>query len=175
MRHQRGFNLIELIVVLAIVSCLLSLAMGAYGSARAAVVSSDASAALQQSLRDAVRYSAVDAKHVVICASRDGQRCSGAVTWEEGWIMFVDRDRDLAPDLGARLLRQQPAFGADLTIRGTRGRTRIVLQPHGGAASGSNATLTICDRRGVATRVILAGSGRVRTEREDDPMRARCP
>jgi type IV fimbrial biogenesis protein FimT len=173
-RAQRGFNLVELVVVVAILACLASLAMSGYRSAQAAVLSTEASSALQQTLRDAIRASAIDGRYVVVCSSRDGESCSESVAWEEGWISFVDRDRDEAPDPGGRVFHRQRAFDGPLTIRGTQGRTRIVLQPHGGAASGSNATLTICDARRVANRVVLAGSGRVRIEREDDPLRSGC-
>jgi type IV fimbrial biogenesis protein FimT len=177
MDTMRGWTLIELLVATAIAAVLLSLSISAYSSARGAVVANDAQAALQLALREAIRASALDRQHVVVCSSADGEACSGSIAWEHGWIAFIDRDRNRAPDPGARLLHRQQAFERELRVRSTAGRTRVVVQPHGGAANGSNATFTICDVRGAAhaRTVVLAGSGRVRSGKPGKKATIACP
>lgn len=177
MKTWRGMTLVELLISMGIASVLLALSLSAYDSARAAVLSNDAQASLQQALRRAIQVSAMDRQYVVVCASADGEACSTSVEWEHGWIAFIDRDRDRAPDTGARLLQRQPAFDGALRVRSTSGRTRIVLQPHGGGAAGSNATFTVCDSRGRphARTVVLANTGRVRSGVPGKKSVVTCP
>jgi type IV fimbrial biogenesis protein FimT len=177
MHVPRGFTFIECLIALAAVAVLLALAVHGYGAARAAVLAGQAEASLQQVLRSAIRASAIDARHVVVCSSKEGRRCDGSTAWESGWIAFIDRDRNGQPDSGAALLHRQPGFPDDLRVRSTRGRTRVVLQPYGGAAAGSNATFTICDRRGAAhaRTVVMAASGRVRKSEPAPSAPVACP
>lgn len=177
MKTWRGMTLVELLIVMGIASVLLALSLSAYDKARAAVLSNDAQASLQQALRRAIQVSGMDRQHVVVCASADGEACSASVEWEQGWIAFMDRNRDRAPDAGSHLLQRQRAFDGALRIRSTAGRTRIVLQPHGGGAAGSNATFTVCDARGPAhaRTVVLANSGRVRSGMPAKTSAVTCP
>jgi type IV fimbrial biogenesis protein FimT len=175
--QRNGFTLIELLIGLAIVTILIALAVPAATSARGAVESSAARAALQDGLWRAMRVSQVEQQHVVICSSHDGARCSGSIEWEKGWIAFIDRDRDRAPDPGARLLENRAPFDSAVRISSTPGRTRIVMQPFGGASAGSNVTFTVCDVRGPdsAVTAILANRGRLRTSTPLPGTEVRCP
>lgn len=177
MKANRGYTLLEILVAVAIAATLAALALRSLVSARGAVATGVARASLQESLWEAMRVSALERQHVVLCASEDGKRCSSTPIWEQGWIAFIDRNRDRQPDPGARLLRHQESLGAGLTLRSTTGRTRIVLQPNGGAAAGSNVTFTFCDSRGStqATAFAVANSGRLRSVEPRDRSSIICP
>lgn len=177
MRRHAGFTLIELIIATAIVAVLLAIALPALSSARGAVASGTARAALQDSLWAAMRVSQVEQHHVVICSSLDGARCSGSTEWETGWIAFIDRDGDRQPDPGRRLLQRQAALESEVRISSTPGRTKIVMQPFGGAAAGSNVTFTLCDGRGreKAITAVLANGGRLRVDTPAASATVRCP
>ena len=64
-----------------------------------------------------------------------------------------------------------------LTISGSNGRQRIVMQPDG-TAGGSNASFTFCDARGPdqARAIIVAMNGRPRVARtKSDGTPLSCP
>lgn len=177
MRCNDGWTLLELIIALAVASILAAFAVGGFRDARAAVVAADAHVKLQESLRLAGRASALDQLHYIVCSSADGLACDDAVAWERGWIVFADKDRNRQPDPDRPVLKREPDLGDGLLVRGTRGRTRVVFQPGGGAAAGSNATFTLCDRRGPsrASTVVLSQRGAVRTGKPDTARAIACP
>lgn len=163
-RHDLGFSLIELLVALAITAMLIGLASRAYASVLAATRSGNARASLHNALISAQRGSVVHNKHVVLCASTDGAGCSGSDAWETGWIGFVDLNRDRAAQSGEPVILRESAIHGEIRIRTSSNRLRLVFQPNGGAAAGSNVTFVICDARGPAdaSALILANSGRLR-------------
>jgi type IV fimbrial biogenesis protein FimT len=53
---------------------------------------------------------------VTICASSDGATCSGANTWQLGWIVFLDAFNDHTVDPGDAVIRVQPKFNSNDTL-----------------------------------------------------------
>lgn len=161
---QAGSTLIELMVAMGILGICLGIALPAYTSATAASYSSAARVNLQDALLVALNHSTLAQVQVVLCASA-GAGCSGNVEWNGGWVVFVDANGDRTLGAGETVLRRQPRLAGGVHLRSSVGRTRIVFQPHGGAAAGSNVTFTICDRRGPdkATTLVIANSGRIRS------------
>ena len=122
----RGFTLIELAVVLAIVAILLHVA--APGLSR--VVAARALAAQSSEFMAALRFARAAALQrgaaVTMCASAAGTpspacRGSRATDWRAGWIVFADRDRRGAPDGQQPLLRVQQPLQVTGGVAGTRG------------------------------------------------------
>lgn len=161
---QPGFTLLEALIVMAVVTILLGLAVPVLGHARAAAHAGNARAALLDSLMTASSHAALTATHVVLCASLDGASCSGDPDWSPGWLAFADIDGNRRPGPNETVLRRQPALEGTTHLRSTIGRSRLVFQPNGGNA-GSNVTFTLCDRRGPAHAVslVLANNGRLRS------------
>ena len=124
----------------------------------------------------ALEHSTVTGAEVVVCPSGDGASCSASSDWSGGWIAFADLDADRAHGPGETMLRQEPALAGDTHLRSTTGRTRVVFQPHGGAAAGSNVTFTLCDGRGAAkaTTLVLANSGRIRQDEASPEAASAC-
>ena len=125
-RPARGFTLIELAIVLAIVAILLRVAtpgMSRVVAARAlAAQSSEFMAALRFARAAALQRGAA----VTICASATGTpspACQGsrAADWRTGWIVFADRDRRGMPNASEPLLRVQPPLQITGGVAGTRG------------------------------------------------------
>jgi type IV fimbrial biogenesis protein FimT len=140
--RAHGFTLLEALIVMAVVTLLLGLAVPALGNARAAAHAGAARAALLESLMTASSHAAVTATHVVLCPSRDGTTCSGDPDWSPGWLAFADIDGNRLPGPNETVLRRQPALDGSTRLRSTIGRTRLVFQPNGGNA-GFNITFTL--------------------------------
>lgn len=160
--RQGGFTLIEAMIVLAVASILLCIAVPACASLLARTRAAAARAALLSSLTQAIRHAAVTGSEVVLCPA-DGTDCRNDWDWSGGWIAYADIDGDRTHDAGETLLHAEPALGTGVRLLTSKGRRRLVFQPNGGNA-GSNATFTLCDGRGAASAValVLANDGRLR-------------
>jgi type IV fimbrial biogenesis protein FimT len=163
MGTQRGWTLIELMIVAGVVAVVLGVATpalsGAMEGARAASVRSD----LATSLLEGSTRAALTGNRAVLCPSLDGQNCSDDADWTPGWLVFMDPNANREQDGGERVLRKHAPLPGRVHLRSSSGRTRIVFQGSGGNA-GSNVTFTVCDGRGAAraATLVLANDGRLR-------------
>jgi type IV fimbrial biogenesis protein FimT len=105
--------------------------------------------------------------HAVLCKSADGAGCAPDGAWHEGWIVFINRDRDNPPqvDPDEPVLLVAPPY-RDGSI--TANRQAFVFRPF--EVRDTNGSLLVCDRRG-RTRgrmVIISYTGRPRTAAATD-------
>lgn len=132
-RGAQGFTLIELMIVIAVIAVLLSLAVPAFmDAALSSKLSSYAnnfvgSAHLARS--EAIKRNAV----VILCVSTNGTSCT-AGGWEQGWIVRS----------GTTLIHRQQALPNGFKITEQSGTPLISLnfQPTGIGAT--SATLKVC-------------------------------
>lgn len=169
-----GFSLMEAMIVLAVASLLLCIAVPACASLLARSRAAATRAALLSSLTQAIRHAAVAGTEVVLCPAKE-QDCRNSRDWSGGWIVYADIDGDRRHDAGETLLHTEPALADGVHLLTSKGRKRLVFQPNGGNA-GSNVTFTLCDGRGTASAVtlVLANSGRLRAGKPTPGMARTC-
>ena len=167
-----GFTLVELMVVLVILSVLGTVGGPAFvGMVRSSQLTNASNAFLSSlwlTRSEALRRGA----RTAMCRSADGAHCAGAGGWEQGWIVFLDRDGDGAPDAPESILLRQQALDNGVLIRGNRpvadtiwfgpsGRSRMVS---GALQAG---TVTLCHRSaepGKARQIVVSAPGRPRLQ-----------
>lgn len=162
-----GFTLIELMVTLSVLAILLTIGIPSLQmfiqNSRLQSQSASLMGDLNYARAEAVRLGSP----VAVCASADGATCSGALTWETGWVVFNDIDVDNLVDAG-ELLRAAPALGGGNTMR-TAQRPLVRFNAQG-YSNGFADTFSTCDTRGLgsARGVILSNQGRVRIGKATD-------
>jgi type IV fimbrial biogenesis protein FimT len=110
MKRQMGFTITELMMVTVIVSILLSIAIPSYRYITNSYRMSAEMNALVGDLMYARAEAIKEGQYVGLCVSADGLTCSGATTWESGWIVFPDPAGNGSADVPASVLHVQQAF-----------------------------------------------------------------
>ncbi len=167
--NNKGLTLIELMVVIAIIGILASLAAPSFNTIlRQQKVIGEAN--LLFSLVYIARSEAIKRNGVVtICKSTDAVQCGGL--WSDGWIVFEDNNSDGSRDVGEPLISSGlirddyqlswSAFGSNNYIRFTsRGLTLS-----------QNGTFKLCPNDGdirFARAVVISKTARVRLTKDTD-------
>ncbi len=167
-RNHLGFNLVELIVVVAIAAVLLALALPSVGAQleRTRVVT--AHNQLAAAFAHARLLALTQRTQAVVCPSMDGESCRNDGVWESGWITFVDGDGDGVRDAIDTLLKADAPPSDALRIRSSRYRSRAMFQSNG-MARGANFTLRFCGANPeVLGALVLNNGGRVRAAAREE-------
>jgi type IV fimbrial biogenesis protein FimT len=102
---SRGFTLIELMVVIALLGVLASLVAPSFKGALARRAVLAAASDVASDLRLARSEAAKRSSFVTVCRSTDTATCAAKGSWHTGWIMFLDRNGDGVKDAADEVLR----------------------------------------------------------------------
>ena len=152
-RHT-GFTLIEMMIAVAVIAILIRIVAPTLKdvvlNARMAAQTSSLMVDLATARSEAVHRSA----RVALCTSSTGVACTNS-PWNQGWVLFVDRDLDGKVSAGEPILKVSPALhvGNTLVVSGDAsapGGGRFVPYRPSGAVfpEGANTvTFQMCDDR----------------------------
>ena len=166
MRPLRGYTLVELATVLALVGIAAVLAVPSFTSLleseRVTAASNRLVAEIQQARLGAVS----SGRRVVICGSNDAERCNDSPDWSGGTLRFEDTNRNSSHDAGEPVTGIVPASDlAGLRVASTAGRRTLAFNPNG-LAAGANQTLRVCSlKRQEWRQIVINIGGRPRTAR----------
>ena len=155
-RTQTGFTLYELLITLLIVGVVMTLGIPNMTeftrNSRITTTANDLHAAFQVSRGEAARAKT----NITICASDNSMgaaTCQGS--WEDGFIIFIDSNGDLARVGGTEnVLRAHPAIADGVSLAVANNATYFSYAGTGlgrGDVGGAPAVsqIIVCDRRGV--------------------------
>ena len=164
-----AFTLIELMVALALAGILAATTAPNWRAFLATSELRDRSEALVRALSVARSEAIKRGTRVDLCPSADRLRCASGATWELGWLTFVNDGNAAQPASDATILGRESAAAAGITIAVNRPVADYIsftslghARRHDGALQ--MGTFTICRRGQDARKVVLANSGRVRTD-----------
>lgn len=165
-KYLKGFTIIELMLTIAVAAVILTLGVPSFqGLMERNQLTTNinrfiSSLALARS--EAIKRN----QRVVVCPSSDGDTCSNAGGYDNGWIIFVDADNNNSRDGGEELIWEGESIPTNMTLRGTNGgyNTAIPYIPSGRLAVGVNGSVRLCkdNQTDKARAITLIRSGRVR-------------
>lgn len=162
-QYVYGHTLIELITTISIAIILLALGIPSWQNLSSSNQMSTAINTITTHLSLARNEAVTRGIDVVICPSTDGDGCSNTIRWDNGFIMYVDKNKNRSLDPDEEILRHINMSSDSIRISSTVGRKKTVYNRFG-YVSGYNLTLTFCDsnNRVDPKAVIVSNSGRAR-------------
>lgn len=171
--RARGFTVIEAVVTLAVLGTLVAASVSTVGELveglRLGTVSNDVLQHLHLARSEAIKRNT----RVALCRSADGATCSTAGRWDQGWMMFQDRNNDGSRDEGEEFVQAVPPLPVGYRLSANTPLARYVsYSPFGDARMASGAfqagTFTLCRISAEAVegrQIIINVGGRPRSRK----------
>ena len=182
--RNRGFTLLEALVVLALLAVLLSLAGPNLQGMRQKHQMQSQAEQLQASLLLARSEALRRQQRVTLCVRESsagaGPLCAMSGTWAQGWVMFVDGNDSGHREASETVLQLHGALPEFLKLQGNATVDRYISYgPEGRSQSTSGAfqagTLTLCGAgQAHVWRVVINAVGKPRLEKAERQDSANC-
>jgi len=142
MNRSAGFTLVELMAVTAIVAILLTIGLPSYRYITNSYRLSSEVNGLLGDLMYARAEAIKEGNGVTVCVSSNATSCSGAATWQNGWIIFSNPTNAANPAAGTVLRVQAKFTGSDTFISNT-GVSAVTYNREGFATTAAGFPNTI--------------------------------
>jgi type IV fimbrial biogenesis protein FimT len=167
-----GFTLVELMVVIGIVAILASLAAPSFRGLLLSNTINSTATNLQEDLNFARSEALKRGLSVTACVSTSTIACANSGNWENGWIVFVDRDGDNVRDTASAnqedLIRVFQGTVSTFQIITTGANdVRAIRFERTGSSAARGLKLTPTDATaGIGRALCIATTGRVRLTKQ---------
>ncbi|HEY0720663.1 MAG TPA: GspH/FimT family pseudopilin [Gammaproteobacteria bacterium] len=175
--QTHGFTLIELLVTVAVAAILTVYALPAFRD----FTNRQQQVAYINSLVSALYLARSEAitrnSDVMVCKAVNGQTCTTQGEWEQGWLVFEDRNGDRTLDSEEAVLARQARLNSITVYYRAFGSTNYLVYNARGITN-TNGTYTFCDAGGSTTAraLIIAKTGRPRSSAtRSDGTPLNCP
>ncbi len=163
-RNNHGFTFIELLITLTVASILGASVLPSFS----ALIAQERSTVLTNNLAGALAYARSEAvtknTEVLTCQSNNSHECHRSGNWQNGWIIFVDDNKNRQRDPEEPLLRVYSAAenGTQAIFNGAANIDHYMRYKPSGRAY-PNGSFLICNPNiGVGKALIMTQSGRLR-------------
>ena len=152
--RQRGVTLVELMFTIFIMAVLAMLAIPSWRDAslgsRLTATANSLHGSIQIARSEAIKTNTP----ITLCTSADGETCSGAGDWDQGWIVLRELLDEDGVVIDTDVLHSEPAQTNNFKVVEVGGLTELTFQPIGVGASA--ATFRVCreDPVGNQARVV---------------------
>ena len=177
-KKQQAFTLIEAIITVSIASILLAIAAPDFTTLiknnRISAYINEFAATLYLAKSEAIKRSSP----VRVCPSADGASCATSGTWEQGWIVFADKNDNQTVDANEDIVHVHKALPNNLVLKGTRFARGVSYLANGRISPSLNGSITLCDDRvanDYARKLVLIRTGRFRIEAASSTNHITCP
>lgn len=159
---EYGFTMVELMITLVIAAILLAIGVPGFS----AFIQNSRIDTQTQTLRTSLNFAREEAVKraapVSVCRSNNQTGCAG--NWEDGWLVFVDADRDGVVDAGDTLLRVVEPLSGGNTLAYGHAANYLGFDSQGFLHANLAGTFTLCDSRGAASAqgIEVVNTGRSR-------------
>ncbi len=177
-KYLRGFTLIEVLVVLAVIVITMRLAAPSFQQFtrenRHVTQSNDFLASLRYARNQAV----TKRMYVTVCGSTDGSTCDSS-QWEQGWIVYLDNDSDRQVDAGEEILKVYKSLSGSNSLRAIlfTSANSVQFRPTGWVDS--TGSFVLCDGRGASSArgisINISGQARVNPGIDVNGNALNCP
>lgn len=172
MANKRGYTLIELMITVALIAIVLTLAVPEFRTLlqnnRSITTASNLKASMQHARSEALKRGTF----VSLCPQARNFTACGS-DWTQGWIVFTNPDENTSFSGSEVLIRTYPATDTSMNFSFNQSSTLITFRPNGMAAtvsSGQQITVDATGCVGPARRVIsVSATGRVDISEADCP------
>ncbi len=170
MNTEHGFTLVELMITLAIAAILLTVGVPSFNDfimdGRLVSQANDFIADLNLARSTAVKYQ----RNASICVSTSYNTatpaCTNGTDWSNGWIVWVDKDRDSTVD-ASEVVKVREPFNEAATFTSTT--TNQITYDSRGFVNMAE-TFSLCDDRDDETgrQITISASGRPNISQKTD-------
>ncbi len=163
MKQHQGFTLIELIITIAIAGILTSMAVPNFSKLMQKNKMTSLHNELLSSLSLTRNLAISRGSFATLCKSNPaGTDCSSSASWNDGWIVFSDKNNDGTVDSGEDIIAVNNNLPKGVTISYAKNRVTYGAQ---GYAQGYSGTFTFCDQRASGEEkkgMVISNNGHIR-------------
>ncbi len=146
---EKGFNLIELMITVAMLAALLAIGVPSFTR----TVDNNRMVGPLNEFVSAITLARAEAisrrTDITMCKSNaDQTNCVISDDWSNGWIIFIDDDEDNAVDGGETVLQVHSGLHNNLTLTGSANVANLIVVDSRGFARNFAGDFTLCDGRG---------------------------